>query len=89
MACTRQQPCRKSILSIHSKYLKGTLDPNLVTKIMPGGEYESYIKMFVPDTKTVGFIQDMLKNLSNPKSKVYSDADMCSSRDMAARTEKC
>ena len=53
------------------------------------GEYESYIKMFVPDTKTVGFIQDMLKNLSNPKSKVYSDADMCSSRDMAARTEKC
>jgi hypothetical protein len=89
MACTRQQPCRKSILSIHSKYLKGTLDPNLVTKIMPGGEYESYIKMFVPDTKTVGFIQDMLKNLSNPKSEVYSDADMCSSRDMAARTEKC
>ena len=56
---------------------------------MPGGEYESYIKMFVPDTKTVGFIQDMLKNLSNPKSEVYSDADMCSSRDMAARTEKC
>eukprot|EP00943_MAST-04B_sp_MAST-4B-sp1_P007220 g7220.t1 len=89
MSCTRQEPCRSSILSIHGKYLKDTLDPNVVKKVMPGGEYEPMIKMFVPDPKIVGFIQDMLKTMANPKSNVYSDAKVCSSRDSVPKTDEC
>ena len=87
--CTEQRPCRSSIQAVHDKYIKGLIKEDDVKKVLPGGELEPMISMFIPDKSVVKVMQKALKLMSDPKNEIYSDEKQCSSPESSVRKELC